>query len=66
LTAPVALAIAVAIVPQLLPPHPVARVQEWLGRLNPAILAPVLGVLILFCAATVPADGVPPFIYFRF
>ena len=66
LIAPVALAIAVTIIPQLLPPRPFQRLQDWAGRLNPAILAPALAVLILFCAATVPSDGVAPFIYFRF
>jgi alginate O-acetyltransferase complex protein AlgI len=65
-TAPVLLAIAVAIVPQLLPPRPIQRLQDWVGRLRPAILAVSLAVLILFVAATVPSDGVPPFIYFRF
>jgi D-alanyl-lipoteichoic acid acyltransferase DltB (MBOAT superfamily) len=65
-TLPVLLAIAVAIVPQLLPPRPVQRLQDWIGGLRPALVAPVLGVLILFVAATVPTNGVPPFIYFRF
>jgi D-alanyl-lipoteichoic acid acyltransferase DltB (MBOAT superfamily) len=65
-TAPVLLAIAVAIVPQLLPPRPIERLQDWAGRLRPALLAAALGVLILFVAATVPSQGVPPFIYFRF
>ena len=59
-------AIALAIVPQWLPPRPVQALQDRLGRLRPEILAPVLAVLILFVAATVPANGVPPFIYFRF
>jgi hypothetical protein len=40
--------------------------QDWAGRFNPAVLAVALAVLILFVAATVPSDGVPPFIYFRF
>jgi D-alanyl-lipoteichoic acid acyltransferase DltB (MBOAT superfamily) len=66
LTVPVALAIAVAIVPQLLPPSPVQRLQVWIGTLRPELLAAALGVLILFVAATVPSQGVPPFIYFRF
>jgi len=65
-TAPVLVAIVVAIGPQLLPPRPLERLQEWLGRVNPIPLAVVLAVLILFVAATVPSDGVPPFIYFRF
>jgi alginate O-acetyltransferase complex protein AlgI len=65
-TVPVVLAIVVAIGPQLLPPRPVGRLQEWAGRLNPALLAGAIALLILFVAATVPSEGVPPFIYFRF
>jgi D-alanyl-lipoteichoic acid acyltransferase DltB (MBOAT superfamily) len=65
-TLPVLLCIGVAIIPQLMPASPWMRLQDWAGRLNPAILAVALGVLILFVAATVPSDGVPPFIYFRF
>ncbi len=65
-TVPVLLAIAVAIGPQLLPPRPVERLEYWFGRLHPALLAPAIAVLILFVGATVPTDGVPPFIYFRF
>jgi alginate O-acetyltransferase complex protein AlgI len=63
---PVVVAIAAAIVPQLLPPHPLQALQDWCGRLRPEALAPVVAVLILFVAATVPSYGVPPFIYFRF
>jgi alginate O-acetyltransferase complex protein AlgI len=66
LTVPVVLAIAVAIVPQLLPPHPLASLQDRMGRLNPVILGVALAVLILLVAATVPNTGVPDFIYFRF
>jgi alginate O-acetyltransferase complex protein AlgI len=66
LTAPVALAIAVAIGPQLLPARPIQRLQVWIATLRPELLAVGLGVLILFVAATVPSTGVPPFIYFRF
>jgi alginate O-acetyltransferase complex protein AlgI len=65
-TFPVLLAIAVAIVPQLLPPRPVLGLQDRLGRIAPAVLGGALAVLILFVAATVPSQGVPPFIYFRF
>ncbi|HUO72989.1 MAG TPA: MBOAT family protein [Solirubrobacteraceae bacterium] len=65
-TFPILLAIGVAIVPQLLPPRPVGRFEENLGRLSPALLGTGLAVLILFVAATVPSQGVPPFIYFRF
>ena len=65
-TLPVLLAIAVAIGPQLLPPQPLERLQDAFGRMNPAIVAVGVAVLILFVAATVPSQGVPPFIYFRF
>jgi D-alanyl-lipoteichoic acid acyltransferase DltB (MBOAT superfamily) len=65
-TAPVLLAIAVAIVPQLLPPRPVQSLQDRLGRMQPLLLGAALAVLILFVAATVPSQGVAPFIYFRF
>jgi alginate O-acetyltransferase complex protein AlgI len=66
LTVPVVLAIVVAIGPQLLPASPVVGLQDRLGRVNPAVLAVGIAVLMLFVAATVPSQGVPPFIYFRF
>jgi alginate O-acetyltransferase complex protein AlgI len=63
---PVAAAVLVVIGLQLLPPRPLdglrARVQAW----HPAALGAGLAVLIAFVAATVPSQGVPPFIYFRF
>ena len=65
-TAPVLLAIAITIGPQLLPERPLDRFQAWLGKLSPALLGIALSVLILFVAATVPSQGVAPFIYFRF
>jgi hypothetical protein len=37
-----------------------------LERASPAVLGAALAVLILLVAATVPSQGVPPFIYFRF
>jgi alginate O-acetyltransferase complex protein AlgI len=66
LSVPVVAAILVAILPQLLPAQPLARVQTALGKLSPYVLAPALALVILFVAATVPTQGVPPFIYFRF
>jgi alginate O-acetyltransferase complex protein AlgI len=66
ISAPVLAAIAVTILPQLVPPDSIQRIQSWLGRLNPALMGATLAVLILFVAATVPSQGVPPFIYFRF
>ena len=65
-TVPVIAAILVTIAPQLLPERPFDRLQAALGRLNPILLGMSLGVLILFVAATVASQGVPPFIYFRF
>jgi D-alanyl-lipoteichoic acid acyltransferase DltB (MBOAT superfamily) len=64
--APTIVAIVLVIGLQLLPAKPVAALQERFGRLNPMLLGPALAVLILFVAATVPSQGVPPFIYFRF
>lgn len=66
LTVPVVVAIVAVIGLQLLPERPVETLQARLGRLNPAMLGAALAVLILFVAATVPSQGVPPFIYFRF
>jgi len=64
--APVIAAIAVVIGLQLLPERPTESLQARLGRLHPVMLGGALAVLILFVAATVPSQGVPPFIYFRF
>jgi D-alanyl-lipoteichoic acid acyltransferase DltB (MBOAT superfamily) len=64
--APVLLAIAAVVGLQLLPERRTEGWQARVGRLSPALLGAALGVLILFVAATVPSQGVPPFIYFRF
>jgi alginate O-acetyltransferase complex protein AlgI len=63
---PVIAAVVVVIGLQLLPERPVEGLQIWMGKLNPPVLGAALAVLILFVAATVPSQGVPPFIYFRF
>jgi alginate O-acetyltransferase complex protein AlgI len=65
-TAPVIVAIVIVIGLQLLPERPVESFQETIGRLSPVMVGLALSVLILFVAATVPSQGVPPFIYFRF
>jgi alginate O-acetyltransferase complex protein AlgI len=65
-TAPVLVAIAVAIGLQLLPKRDTEAWEVRLGKLSPLLLGAALGVLILLVAATVPSQGVPPFIYFRF
>ena len=66
LSVPAALAITVVIGGQLLPERPLHRLQAWASGLPPAVAGAALGVLILFVAATVPSQGVPPFIYFQF
>ena len=65
-TFPVVTAIAVVIGAQLLPPRPLERFQLRIERLRPALLAAGLAVVVLMVGATVPSQGVPPFIYFRF
>ncbi len=62
---PIALTVGVVGV-QLLPPQPLGRLRLRFERLNPVALATSLAVVILFVAATVPSQGVAPFIYFRF
>jgi D-alanyl-lipoteichoic acid acyltransferase DltB (MBOAT superfamily) len=63
---PILAAVGVVIGLQVLPDRPIARVQDQFGRLSPALLGAGLSVLILLVGSTVPSDGVPPFIYFRF
>jgi alginate O-acetyltransferase complex protein AlgI len=63
---PVVAAILVVIGTQLLPPRPLDALRVRIERANPAVLGTALAVVILLVAATVPSQGVPPFIYFRF
>src|SRR4051812_30191486 len=65
-TVPVALLILVVIGLQLLPERGVERVQVRIERVQPVILGAALAVVIALVAATVSAQGVAPFIYFRF
>ena len=65
-TFPVVLALVVVIGMQLLPPRPVERLQIWIEGLNPIGLAGGVAATILIVGATVPSQGVPPFIYFQF
>jgi len=51
---------------QLLPPRPLEAWRLRFERLNPVLLASALALVILFVGATVPSQGVAPFIYFRF
>ena len=63
---PVVAAIAVVIGLQLLPEKPMEGIELRIGRLRPLLLGAALAVVILIVGATVPSQGVPPFIYFRF
>ena len=51
---------------QLIPPKPMdyiqLRVQQW----SPAALGATMFLVILLVGATIPDQGVPPFIYFQF
>jgi D-alanyl-lipoteichoic acid acyltransferase DltB (MBOAT superfamily) len=59
-------AVLIVIGGQLLPPRPLQalrlRVEGW----RPTALGAGLAAVVLLVAATVPTQGVPPFIYFQF
>ncbi len=59
-TAPVLLAIIVVVGLQLLPERPIEHLQVAIERLRPALLGVGLAIVIVFVAATVPSQGVPP------
>jgi alginate O-acetyltransferase complex protein AlgI len=65
-TAPVVLAVAVVIGMQVVPERPVEALRVRIERANPALLGAALALLVVVVGATVPSQGVPPFIYFRF
>jgi alginate O-acetyltransferase complex protein AlgI len=65
-SATVVAAIVVVIGLQLLPAAPLQALQLRFERLRPVALAALLALVIAFVGATVPSQGVPPFIYFRF
>jgi alginate O-acetyltransferase complex protein AlgI len=65
-SAPVILGVVVVIGLQLLPSRGVENFQIRLERLQPVVIAVGLAILILYVGATVPSQGVAPFIYFRF
>ena len=67
LWAPAAIAAVLVVIGlQLLPQRPVEALQLRLERLRPAPLAIGLAVVVALAGATVSAQGVAPFIYFRF
>jgi alginate O-acetyltransferase complex protein AlgI len=63
---PVVGAIAVVVGLQLLPERPMEGIELRIGRLRPLLLGLALALVVLIVGATVPSQGVPPFIYFRF
>jgi D-alanyl-lipoteichoic acid acyltransferase DltB (MBOAT superfamily) len=65
-TAPAVAAVVAVIGFQLLPERPLERLRIRFERLHPAALGAALSAVILVVGATVPSQGVPPFIYFRF
>jgi alginate O-acetyltransferase complex protein AlgI len=65
-SAPVIAMVVVVIGLQLLPDKRVESFQFRIERLRPVVIAAGLAILILFVGATVPSQGVAPFIYFRF
>jgi D-alanyl-lipoteichoic acid acyltransferase DltB (MBOAT superfamily) len=58
--------IAIVIVAQLLPRGRIEGLQLSIERLRPVLLAVALAATIVIVGATVPSQGVPPFIYFQF
>jgi alginate O-acetyltransferase complex protein AlgI len=58
--------IAIVIVAQLLPRGRTEGLQLSVERLRPVVLAVALAATIVIVGATVPSQGVPPFIYFQF
>jgi D-alanyl-lipoteichoic acid acyltransferase DltB (MBOAT superfamily) len=63
---PVVGAIVLVIGLQLLPERPMEGIELRLGRLQPLLLGAALALVVVIVGATVPSQGVPPFIYFRF
>jgi D-alanyl-lipoteichoic acid acyltransferase DltB (MBOAT superfamily) len=51
---------------QLLPQRPLERLRVTIANLRPVALGTGLAVVVALVGATVPTQGVPPFIYFQF
>jgi alginate O-acetyltransferase complex protein AlgI len=67
LWAPVTVAaIAVVVGFQLLPPDPLERLRVRAAALPAPALGLCLAIVVALVGATVPSQGVPPFIYFQF
>ena len=59
-------AVLVVIGFQVLPPDPLDRLRERLAGLPAPALGLALALVVAIVGATVPSQGVPPFIYFQF
>jgi alginate O-acetyltransferase complex protein AlgI len=67
LWAPVTLAVVVGVIGfQLLPPAPLERLRLRVAELPSYALGFGLAAVVALVGATVPSQGVPPFIYFQF
>ena len=65
-TFPVLLCVVLVIGLQLVPENLIDRVRLRIEAAPPVALGTGLAIVIMFVAATVPSQGVPPFIYFQF
>jgi alginate O-acetyltransferase complex protein AlgI len=65
-TVPVVLAVLAVFAVQLVPRDWRQTVRAWVQRRHPVTLGLGLTSVILLVGATVPSQGVPPFIYFQF
>jgi D-alanyl-lipoteichoic acid acyltransferase DltB (MBOAT superfamily) len=65
-TAPVVAAVLAVFAVQLVPRDWRGRLRTWVQRRHPVTLGLGLASVILLVGATVPSQGVPPFIYFQF
>jgi alginate O-acetyltransferase complex protein AlgI len=63
---PVVACVVLVVGLQLVPRRPIEAVRLRLESLGPAALGLGLAAVVMFVAATVPSQGVPPFIYFQF
>jgi D-alanyl-lipoteichoic acid acyltransferase DltB (MBOAT superfamily) len=63
---PVVLVVVLVIALQLAPARPMDALRVRFERLHPAALGASMATVIVFVAATVSSQGVPPFIYFQF
>ncbi len=66
ITVPAAVLVLVVIGLQLIPPKPMDAIQFRVQQWSPAAIGVAMFLVILLVGATIPDQGVPPFIYFQF